>query len=214
MSGMDGSGHLSETKARWPQGSLQYLRESGLDPAKVGSCAAPAPGVRGCPFWHDCIFDKKKYGITKPFKGNGPEFVGYILKTPDDVKKEDDMLCYRFNQVFRKRMLAMNALAEEGKEHDVIRIIAHEGEPILKRFQYPIDPNPNKSKDYRLRYEDKLVPVSTFKNLRSVGYSALVEQRERLRQTGADEPVERLRPEFPAEPAEAVVAEPVRKKAS
>jgi hypothetical protein len=187
-----------------PCGTLEELQEQGLDPRKVACCAPNSPGVRGCNHYEDCIFHMKRYG---GFRGKGPRYVGYFLKTHEGAKKEDFMSCYHFIKTLLGRMRAGNAYREQGKPHEVIRIIAQEGEPVLKRFDEALDKNNNKTGDLRRKIYHRSVAVPPFprpKDNPLVTYDQELDARELERDRIANpDDFERL-----GAPAEGFVVEP------
>ena len=123
-----------------PMGTPDELRKVGVDPGLVGSCAPPNPdgGVRGCPLWKSCPFHLPKYG---GFKGQGPKYVGYYIKTTDGKQQENFMTCHNFVRVLLHRKRAGERHMEEGKpNYELIQIIAQEGGTVRQRGSYKVDP--------------------------------------------------------------------------
>lgn len=109
-----------QQKAVWPVGTLDELKEHGLDPWEYPSCAQrnQAAGVWGCPLWDRC----QLHGI----KGvSGPERFGLRILKPEEMGgnvRHVAMDCYGAVQ------LATNA--EANKRGEIVEVIAREGESI------------------------------------------------------------------------------------
>jgi hypothetical protein len=108
-----------------PMGTPDELRQFNIDPRAAGSCAKPdgSAGVRGCPHWDRCIFRMARWG---DFRGNGPRGVGYVLVTHEGSKKEDDAYCYWYMSRLHDRARAGQMQREEGKNGELIQIVALE----------------------------------------------------------------------------------------
>lgn len=135
----DGSGALGMLGENpIPQGTLDELRKEGADPARIACCAPRAPGVRGCAVENECPFHLQKYG---GFKYKGPKNVGYYLRTHEGQQKQDFTSCHAFVRTLLSRMRSGIAAAQEGKPHEIIRIIGQEGDTIRQRYAEPVNPN-------------------------------------------------------------------------
>jgi len=147
-----------------PMGTLEELRQQGLDPARIGSCA-PNPdvsgdrSVRGCPMWSECPFHLKRYG---GFKANGgPHYIAYFMQSHDNRKKEDIATCYAYTLTLLKRERAARAAREDGKPHEIIRVVAQEGGEYWKRDRVPVDPK-DQSITAKYKWEEGLAKVPRF----------------------------------------------------
>lgn len=158
MSNVAGSGLLGMLGENpLPQGTPEELRKAGLDPARIGSCAPKSPGVRGCPMWKECPFHLQKYG---GFKGHGPKYVGYYLKTHENRQKQDFMTCHAFVRTMMGRMKTSVAAQLDGKPHEIVRVIAQEGETIRTRVGVKKNPDDKTATaEYEMRTETKPVPA-------------------------------------------------------
>lgn len=168
----DQSEHIFDPMARTssfgiqhlPVGTLEELRENNLDPERVACCHRTVEGeVRGCPVWRDCQFQNKNRG---GFKGQGPKNVGFYLRTTKDEgsrSMESFMPCYGFVLALQARMNFGRAQREEGKDHEVIRIIAQQGEPIVvRRYESVAADGGNRSGDIRIRSWPEEIKVPEF----------------------------------------------------
>lgn len=86
-----------------PVGTLEELRDMGLDVSRTASCAervgggpAVAPTVMGCPFFKPS--SKKVPRCTLPCKAKGPEMVKVRTLKANGRKLERAMPCYEFYQ--------------------------------------------------------------------------------------------------------------------
>lgn len=158
---MDGSGALNLLGIQpLPIGTLDEIRKCGLDPRQVACCHPEAPGViRGCPVEKECRFHLIRYGS---FKGSGgPKYVGYYLRTHEGHQKEDFILCHAFVRVLQARMDAGLAEAQKGHAHEIIRVIAQEGEKIVTRVGVPVN-EADRSPTAPWKYVQKAVEVPRF----------------------------------------------------
>lgn len=141
----DGSSALDKLgQVMLPIGTLKEIQKAGHSPEKVASCHPEStPGVRGCPYWKSCQFDKKKFG---GFKEKGPRYVGYYLQTDEGDQKEDFCACYVFTAKLRPRMIHGMNQAALNLPHETIRVIAQEGEEVITRegIKDPNIPNNNR----------------------------------------------------------------------
>lgn len=122
-----------------PRGTLDEIVAQGLDPQLVASCHAARPGVvRGCAVEKECRFHQLRMG---GFKGkSGPKYVGYFLQTHEGNKKEDFISCHAFVRTLQARMDAGSAARQKGQAHEIVRVIAQEGEKIVQRIGVPVNP--------------------------------------------------------------------------
>lgn len=104
-------------------GTPKEVEEAGYDLARVGSCSQQTPTNQGCSHWDKCIFARKLNG---GFKGNGHRNVGYILRTHEGHKKEDECTCEFFMDKFYERQRAGKRDIEDGKNGEFIQIVAIE----------------------------------------------------------------------------------------
>jgi hypothetical protein len=131
-----------------PVGTPAEVEAQGWSLDVVASCAQQnkASGIRGCPYWERCMFGRKSMG---GFKGKGPHYIGYYMKTSvsDGAKQKEDLTsCYAFVHGLQNRMLAGMDRQNRGMDHEVIRVIAQEGEEILYTKSFAEDPKNPKSK--------------------------------------------------------------------
>lgn len=166
-----------------PVGTLEEIQAEGLNPDLIASCHSRVEGVtRGCPVWSTCQFHLKERG---GFKGKGPKNVGYYLRTTRDEgarTKEDFIPCYGFVLALQSRMNFGRAQKEEGKEHEVIRIVAQEGEKIAVRHYVSVAADGgNRTGDIRIREIPEIIEVPKFLRPRQnpgVTYEQMLRQRE------------------------------------
>lgn len=88
-----------------------------------------------CEFNGMCRFDQKRLG---GFKGEGPKYIGYRLitdRTERNSAKEDTMTCFNFVNALQRRMLHGQALRADGKDGEIIKVVAQEGEAITRRIR-------------------------------------------------------------------------------
>lgn len=105
-------------------GTPDEVRKAGMDPARVGSCSEPIKGQnQGCAFWHKCIFQSHKNG---GFRGHGPMNVGYFHQTHEGRKVENEVSCELFMDKLFERQRAGQRDREDGKNGEIIRIVAIE----------------------------------------------------------------------------------------
>ena len=156
------------TQSQWPIGTLDELRKAGLSSLEHGSCAPShgmkqfenyRPGVRGCPVYDKCPFNRRSMGA---FKDQGPRYVGYSLKTHEGDVKEDTTTCYRFVQTLYERMRAGERDRQDGNPHgELIQIIAHEGDgsKVMTKESVRVDPDDRSQFPlWHNVYTPKLVP--------------------------------------------------------
>lgn len=122
----------------FPAGTLDQIRQAGLNPSKVGCCAPPARGVRGCPWAAptetspegECIFSQSRYG---GFRGKKVSNVGVYLRTSatDGGRQQHFQTpCYAFIRTLKSRMIDGITQRARGLDGEIVRIIAQEGEKI------------------------------------------------------------------------------------
>ena len=214
---MDGSGALGRLGiVTTPIGTLDELREQGIDPREVACCHAPAPGViRGCAIEKECPFHLKRYG---GFKGTGgPKYVGYFLQTHEGNKKEDFCTCVVFVRTLLARQRAGMAARQEGKPHEIIRVVAQEGEKIITRISVPVN-ELDKSPTADYKYVMAAVEVPKFPRPgqnEKISYDQKLTARELARQRAEDKFEDELadtaaRVTMDDNDQQPVVAEPVR----
>jgi len=146
-----------------PIGTLEEVRQNGMDPENVACCHQRAAGIRGCPMWESCRFGEVKRG---GWKGQGPHYVGYYLETsPSDGARqvENFMACYNYTRVLQHREIAGRAHKDQGKPHETIQIIAQEGETIyLERHKHLDADGGNKNGDIRIKTWTEPMQVPRF----------------------------------------------------
>jgi hypothetical protein len=104
-------------------------------------------------------------------------------------------------------MRAGLAFADRGKPHEKIRIIAQEGEKILKRFDEALDKNNNKTGDLRRKIWEAMVEVPKFPRPGSVADVRIrgkLAERERQRELAEQDDGPYVRREVGALTIEAV----------
>jgi hypothetical protein len=190
-----------------PIGTLDELRKEGINPAFVGSCSPPSSGVGGCKSYDSCIFRFKKNG---GFRDNGPRNCGYYHRTHEGRAVENDCSCAFFMSRMYDRMRAGERDRQDGKNGEIIQIIAIEGgmnhplsgEPIHRTMTI----NENEGTNLAPKWVKKTItgPVPKFPrpaDRQTVSYDTLVEDRRRMREaqnpdleTGPSEPVHRVQP--------------------
>lgn len=99
----------------------------------VGRVDRKTTTCSNCP-WKDgdCIFDQPKNG---GFKGDGPRYIGYRLITDgaeDHTPKEDTIICYDAIEALKERMIFGKQQRERGRDGELIKIIAQQGEMIRR----------------------------------------------------------------------------------
>ncbi|MGQ0721019.1 MAG: hypothetical protein ACT4PE_05525 [Candidatus Eiseniibacteriota bacterium] len=137
-----------------PIGTREEIEAQGMDPAFVACCAPPTKdgSVKGCAWWEKCQFHRKALG---GFKGEGPKNVGFYMRTANSdgaQQREGVAPCFRFVATLQPRMLNGLDRKNRGQDHEVIQVIAQEGEKIVVREWKTVAPDGgNKSKDYRMK---------------------------------------------------------------
>jgi hypothetical protein len=138
-----------------PIGTLEEVRANGMSPDLVACCHPAVKGsIRGCPFYASCQFHRKAMG---GFKDRGPKNIGYYLRTSNSDgarQKEDVAPCFRFVATLQPRMLAGMDRKNRGLDHEIIQVVAQEGEKIVVREWSTVAADGgHKSKDYRMKGE-------------------------------------------------------------
>lgn len=110
--------------------SVERARELGLDLKRVGTCAPKSKGVRGCALSDSCRFHMQRYG---GFKGTRPHYIGYFYRPLEGPPKVDICSCMTFVRSLQPQMDEGLALRMQGKRHQVVRIVAQEGEKVKVR---------------------------------------------------------------------------------
>jgi len=94
-----------------------------------------------CPLVTKCLFDQKRLGGFKR-PGERAHYIGYRLITDKTERnavsvgaKEDFCTCFNFVEVLQDRMLAGQALRAEGKDGEIVAVIAQEGGMIRQRHR-------------------------------------------------------------------------------
>lgn len=162
-----------------PIGTLDEITALGFDPDKVACCARSKQGeVRGCPVWNDCSFHLPKNG---GFKGKGPHYVGYRLDAAEPgAVKEDFCSCYVFTQVLRPRAIAGDIGRLNGQVGERCRIVAQEGEEIVRRQGVP-EKEGDISPFAKFKTKTEVVTVPAFPRpaeAGGIGYERLIADRE------------------------------------
>jgi hypothetical protein len=181
-----------------PIGTVEELKRLNLSLGANGSCAPSAglpghqPGVRGCPVYDRCPFHLKKLG---GFKDHGPRNVGYYLRTHEGHAKEDFTPCYHFVATLVERMRAGQRDRENGKNGEIIEVIAQEGredQKIMTKVWSPVDES-NKALTAPYKMIRALVVVPKFPRPGEAGsdlsYDMELEQR-RLKREAKDRDLE------------------------
>lgn len=188
-----------------PVGTPEELRNENLDLRVIGSCAPARPGVCGCQFYENCIFRFTRFG---GFRDEGPRNVGYFLQTHEGSKKEDQGSCHFFMSRLYDRMRAGQRDREDGKNGEIIQIIALEeggdhplsGEKIHRGYTV----NVNDGTNLPSKYEKKIFtgPVTPFPRPServALSYDSLLEDRRRTRELTDESlqmgPVMRINPD-------------------
>lgn len=136
--------------------SVDRARVLGLDLKRVGTCAVKSKGVRGCSLWDSCRFHMKRNG---GFKGTRPHNIGYFYRPLDGPPKVDICSCMTFIRSMQPQMDEGLALRMQGKRHQVVRIVAQEGEPVkVRQSPQKVDAKGNVTTQHIV----KEIPVPTF----------------------------------------------------
>jgi hypothetical protein len=101
---------------------------------KGGVIAPSKMTCERCPLFRDCQFDQPRMG---GFKGTRPHYIGYRKiadRTELNGANEDITTCFNFVEAVQKRMRVGRGLREEGKDGDIIKVIAQEGEWIHNHY--------------------------------------------------------------------------------
>ena len=173
---------MTTSRSRKPIGTPEELREAGIPLSQEGSCAPMGDGVQGCDGYERCIFVNS---VNGNFKGKGPRYVGYHLRTTEGDFKEDYMPCYQFMKTMYRRQQAGQANMVMGKKFELIKIVAQEGEQYVSREVLPAEPGNLRNPRLVQNIERKAVPV--FKRLHErnpdAAYQYALEMAERERLT-------------------------------
>jgi microcompartment protein CcmL/EutN len=116
----------------FPLRTREDIIASGGDLSVEPSCAPPVSmsgdrKVLGCQAYPICRFSNPHYGS---FKGNGPELIAYFEKTIEGNEKTDQIICHGFINSLQAAMDEGIAAAMRNERHEVIKVIAHQGEPF------------------------------------------------------------------------------------
>ena len=147
------------SKTTYPVCSLARARELGLDVSKVLTCAPSPqdsndPSVAGCPQWRNCPFDKPGYGT---FKGQGPQYIGYYLRTIEDRVKTEICNCYTFvTTLLAAQRDGLQARVRGDSKFETVKIVAHQGESIEIKYHLKRAKKDGTSETY---YERKRVVI-------------------------------------------------------
>lgn len=164
-----------------PLGTPSEIEAAGYDVAEVASCCVPVivngvPQKRGCMYAERCskLFGRKgmRFGGFGPVSdkpgtdGKGREYVPYSIEYADGSYKEDFTWCHIFLGGHLYDLL-MNQNTPNYKG-DRVRLLGKAGEgghtgkgaDILVVEAMPVDPNNNKSRNYKIRQEEKVVTVA------------------------------------------------------
>ncbi len=172
-----------------PVGTLDELRKENIDPAMVGSCSPPAPGVSSCKFYENCIFRFNKYG---GFRDAGPAGVGYYHRTHEGRAHENDVPCFFFMKKMYHRMRDGERDRQDGKNGEIIEIVSIEegrnhplsGQAIHRQMTV----NSNEAIPGAVpKWEKKTFtgPPGRFQRpseRQTISYDTLIEDRRRLRE--------------------------------
>jgi hypothetical protein len=209
LDGLEGSSALRTGETRHPVGTLEELKEQGLDPAKVKSCHLPGPGVAGCTFYKgECPFGLKDMG---GFRGQGPRYIGYQINPDEGPRAENLCRCFDFVASLRNRMFHGEAMRRATGKGEEIKIVAQEGEKIVTRVMVREDEN-DRSPNPRYKIVTATVEVPRFERPGESGdlaYSRMIAERDKARdkermdeRNGSEKPAPKPKP----------VAEPVKDK--
>jgi len=174
-----------------PIGTLDEIRAQGMDPEQVSCCHPRSPGVRGCPMWDSCRFGEPRRGA---FKGQGPHYIGYYLKTSrsDGGRQVENLsACYNYVRVLQHREIYGHSMKAQRKDHELIRIIAQEGETIyVRRWERNAPDGGNKSNDITMRSWVEPMEVPHFprpSESPAFTYEQQLSERERRRERAEEE---------------------------
>ena len=190
-----------------PVGTPEELKSRGLDRRMIGSCAPPGPGVQGCQSYARCIFRLTRFG---GFRDRGPRNIGYFLQTHESMKKEDECSCFQFMQRLYDRMRAGERDRQDGKNGEIIQVIAVEpgldhklsGEKIHRAVTVNINEGMNLPADYKKKiFTGEVKSFVRVDAKQAISYDLLLEDRRRLREMQDESlqegPVHRLLPDEP-----------------
>lgn len=164
-----------------PLGTPAEMEAAGYDVSEVASCCVPVivNGVaqkRGCMYADRCsnLFGRKgmRFGGFGPpsdkpgTEGKGREYVPYSIEYSDGSYKEDFTWCHIFLGGHLYDLL-MNQNTPNYKG-DKVRLLGKAGEgghtgkgaDILVVEAMPADPNNNKTRNYKITQEEKVVTVT------------------------------------------------------
>jgi len=171
-----------------PIGTLEELRKEQINPAFVGSCSPPSPGVGGCKSYEACVFRFKRNG---GFRDNGPRNIGYYHRTHEGRAVENDCSCEFFMRKMYHRMRDGERDRQDGKNGEIVEIVAIEGglnHPLSgQAIHRTMTMNENDGTALVPKWLKKTVtgPVPKFPrpaDRQTVTYDTLLEDRRRLRE--------------------------------
>lgn len=99
-----------------------------------GVIAPTSRTCQNCAVKENCRFNRRDMG---GFKGQGPKYIGFRLicdRAENNSATQDFMTCFNFVQAnMNSRMRTGRNNREDGKDGEIIRVIAQEGDTIKKR---------------------------------------------------------------------------------
>lgn len=163
-----------------PIGTLDEIRELGLDPSRVGTCSKRAGKNVGCPWFNNCRFHQWRDGLGGR---KGPLNVGVdVILGPIDGGAWDQkqMPCFQF---YASGLAARAKNTDESGE--VIRVIAYEGDDRELNERITVRENPNDPNDKRMLETVETRRVQVFP--RPAQRYPVVVKREQARLEALDE---------------------------
>lgn len=189
-------------------GTVDEVVKHGFSPERVGSCSEQTDANQGCPHWGKCIFARQANGA---FRGKqGPLNVGYFLQTHEGTKIETEASCEWFMDKMYERQRAGKRDREDGKNGEIIDIIAIEpgldhplsGQKIHRSTIVNVNEGTNLPHKWQRKYDTG--PVRKFPRLgdrENAGYyDQQLDDRRRLRE--AQEEMRENRPPMRLDPQE------------
>ena len=171
-----------------PIGTLDELRRESIDPAMVGSCSPPSPGVSGCKHYEQCVFRFKKNG---GFRDQGPAGIGYYHRTHEGRQHENDVPCHFFMKKMYHRMRDGERDRQDGKGGEIVEIIAiepgrnHPLSGLVIHRQMTINENDGTALVAKWVKKTITSAVARFPrpaDRQTIAYDTLVDDRRRLRE--------------------------------
>lgn len=120
-----------------PVGTLEELREQGMDPTKFGSCSQRSPQNKGCPWFKFCRFRDHRDQVGGK---RGPANFGVrIILSQIEGSAADEKIMPCFDYYYSGLYQRQRQSAETG---EVIKILAMEGEPRLIKSRKTVRSHP------------------------------------------------------------------------